>query len=333
MSQFSHNMKWGGVRSILIKLLGCFLLVTAALKAHGLYADPYGQDNFLALPWLQVLTIEIEVILGLWLLSGLLPRVAWGTALVFFIILAALSFTLAYQGQASCGCFGKVEVNPWYTFALDVGIVIALVAFSPLSLPGRGAGGEGLNSSAAPMSALLQVSIFTTILLSLIALGFTLITGDPWAALARLRGETLAVIPAVTQLGEGAAGESRTFQVQLRNNSNKPIRVVGGTTSCPCIATQDLPITIPVGGIESIHVTIKFSGSSGKFAHRFVLYSDTNTWLSVARFSGSVLVPQAAEKGAGEKSFESTSFTKSINRQPDSPVENLMLPANRGVMP
>jgi len=183
------------------------------------------------------------------------------------------------------------------------------------------------------MSALLQVSIFTTILLSLIALGFTLITGDPWAALARLRGETLAVIPAVTQLGEGTAGESRTFQVQLRNNSDKPIRVVGGTTSCACIATQDLPTTIPAGGTESISVKIKFSGSAGKFAHRFVLYSDTDERLNIARFTGLVSVPAQAGKTSAASKLESNPSNTSTYRQPDSPVENSKLSAKRGEMP
>jgi hypothetical protein len=195
---------------------------------------------------------EVEVLLGLWLLSGMHPRLSWWVTLSFFAILAGMSFLLAWQGQASCGCFGKVEVNPWYTFALDVVIVVAMVVFSPLSLLGRGVGGEGLNLSAAPMSSFFQIILITTLLLGILALGFTLITGDPWAALVRLRGETLAVIPAVTQLGEGNAGESRTFQVQLRNYSDKPIKVVGGTTSCSCITTQDLPITIPSAAVNRL---------------------------------------------------------------------------------
>jgi hypothetical protein len=58
MTQLSHNLKWERVRSILAKLLGCFLLVAAILKAHGLFTDPYGQENFLSSLWLQVLTIR-----------------------------------------------------------------------------------------------------------------------------------------------------------------------------------------------------------------------------------------------------------------------------------
>src|SRR5262249_48704330 len=84
-------------------------------------------------------------------------------------------------------------------------------------------------------------------------------------------------------------GEQRMFQVQLRNYSQKPIRVVGGTTSCACIATQDLPVTIAAGGSVSLNVRVRFSGSSGSFGHRFILYSDSEERLTIARFSGKVL--------------------------------------------
>ncbi|MFT3879401.1 MAG: DUF1573 domain-containing protein [Gemmatales bacterium] len=260
--------------------------MTAALKMHGIVTDPYGQDNFLALPWLQILTIEIEVILGLWLLSGFASNIAWFTTLAFFILLAGFSFTLASQGQSSCGCFGKVEVNPWYTFALDVGIVIVMLVTSFAS---RAASAPGVSSQN--LRPLFQIALLTTVFLGAIALGFTLFTPDPMGTLARLRGETLAVHPPITQLGEGTAGEQRTFQIALRNYSDKPIKVVGGTTTCSCIATQDLPITIPPGSSETINVKIKFSGSAGKFAHRFMLYTDADKPLTVARFSGSVMPP------------------------------------------
>lgn len=159
------------------------------------------------------------------------------------------------------------------------------------------------------------------LLLGIIALGFTIFTGDPFATLAKLRGETLSVNPPITRLGEGTVGESRTFPISLRNYSDKPIRVVGGTTSCACIASQDLPITIRAGETETIRVKIKFSGSPGKFAHRFVLYSDSDERLTIARFSGAVT--KATEKAKGVT--EST-------RQPAPHREELELAINQGVV-
>lgn len=97
MDKFISYLKLGGARLIVARLLGCFLLVTAGLKVHGLWVDPYGQENFLALPWLQWLTIEVEVLLGLWLLSGVANRLALIISLGVFTIFAALSFTLAWD--------------------------------------------------------------------------------------------------------------------------------------------------------------------------------------------------------------------------------------------
>ncbi|NQT12329.1 MAG: hypothetical protein HQ582_06260 [Planctomycetes bacterium] len=37
----------------------------------------------------------------------------------------------AISGEASCGCFGKVPVNPWYTLSLDVALVGLLLVFPP----------------------------------------------------------------------------------------------------------------------------------------------------------------------------------------------------------
>jgi len=65
--------------------LGLFLLVTAALKLHGLAVDPLAGDSFLASPRLQIAAIEVELLLGLWLLSGWQLRAARIVALTLFL--------------------------------------------------------------------------------------------------------------------------------------------------------------------------------------------------------------------------------------------------------
>jgi len=35
------------------------------------------------------------------------------------------------SGQASCGCFGKVESSPWYTLMIDLSAVVMLLFFRP----------------------------------------------------------------------------------------------------------------------------------------------------------------------------------------------------------
>jgi hypothetical protein len=72
-----------------------------------------------------IASIELEITLGVWLLSGWFQRGAWLGALGFFGVLAGVSLYLALIGQRSCGCFGRVPVNPWLTFTLDVWLLMS----------------------------------------------------------------------------------------------------------------------------------------------------------------------------------------------------------------
>ena len=130
--------------------------------------------------------------------------------------------------------------------------------------------------------------------LALLGGAFWLLAGDPHHALSRLRGESITVEPAATSVGEEIAGASRSFSVTLTNHTNQPVRIIGGTAGCGCIATGDLPLRLPPGESGSIRVRIKFAGAPGRFQHRFTLYTDDKTQPVVtARFRGRVLPPKS----------------------------------------
>src|SRR5438876_300801 len=112
-------------------LLGSVLLAAASLKLHGFVTDPFSQQSFLGSARLEIATIEVEILLGLWLLSGLVLGAAWMAAAVFFSILASASLYMALTGQRSCACLGSVSVTPWLTFAIDVIAVAALALCRP----------------------------------------------------------------------------------------------------------------------------------------------------------------------------------------------------------
>src|SRR5712692_7075807 len=110
--------------SKLVRLaMGLFLLTAAGLKAHGIATDTASQDSLLLSPRLLIATIEIEIVLGLWLLSGAWPTWCWRIAVGTFSLYACISGYSGWIGQASCNCFGAVRVSPWYTFGLDIGIL------------------------------------------------------------------------------------------------------------------------------------------------------------------------------------------------------------------
>ncbi len=80
-----------------------------------------------------------EIFLGLWLISGALPTSARRVAIGCFSVFACYTLHEALAGRIDCGCFGQVHVNPWYTFILDVSLVLMLKF---LGKPGTGKAGD-----------------------------------------------------------------------------------------------------------------------------------------------------------------------------------------------
>jgi len=232
-------------------------------------------------PRLEIVTIEAELILGLWLLSGFFTVAAWLTAISFFSILTVASLYMALTGQTSCGCFGRVTVSPWLAFAIDLAALVALALFRPVP-----------QKSAAAFSwlrELIATGVGAAILLALLTSVFFVMFENPAKALAALRGESITVMPAVSDAGEALSGTERVFDIQLTNWTDRPVRIVGGTSDCTCIATASLPITLGPNENRSIKVLVNFRGGNGSFQHRFQLLTDDDTQrVVIARFVGRV---------------------------------------------
>lgn len=77
--------------------------------------------------------VEIELILGLWLVSGVFALASWRVALVCFTGFAGVAIYRVVAGYDSCGCFGKVQVSPIYTMVFDIAAVALLLFFRPTS--------------------------------------------------------------------------------------------------------------------------------------------------------------------------------------------------------
>jgi hypothetical protein len=111
--------------------VGLLLLTAAALKAHQLATEPILGTGLLDSRWLLMATVEFEFLLGLCLLGNIWPKPTWVVALACFGMFTCVSLCKAVSGYASCGCFGSVPVNPWYTAALDVLVLFLLVRRQP----------------------------------------------------------------------------------------------------------------------------------------------------------------------------------------------------------
>jgi len=173
--------------------LGLLLLSATTFKAHALWTGTGQPIPLLESGRAQLIVIEVEALLGLWLLAGLYARVLRWVSLLFFAILSVTSLYLALIGESSCGCFGRIRLNPWLTFSVDVIAAAALVYWK---IPARCR--ESIAPSYTPaFRAIVGASVF----LLLIVGEFLVAFDNPWSALARLRGEGLLVEPAVRTRG------------------------------------------------------------------------------------------------------------------------------------
>lgn len=276
-----------GLPRFVFAVLGLLLLVTALLKAQGSADGALGQNTILFTPRLRFAVMEAEALLGLWLLSGWAGRAAWFFAVVFFLVVTGFSLYLGLMGQSSCGCFGRIHVSPWNAFALDAACLGMLGLCRPSF---RFANGENVVPSCRLREALPIVGGVTAIL-TICLVGVLMAGGGrPGDLLARIRGDRITVEPPVTDMGTGAAGHKRRFTVLLYNHTDHTVRIVGGTTSCACIVTEDLPVSIPPGGSAPVKVSGGFKGTTGLFQQVFVFYTDDKDQHRVlARFEGRIV--------------------------------------------
>jgi len=111
--------------------VGAILLAAAGLKTHQLATRPLVGTDLFSSRWLLGLQVQFELVLGVWLLSGLWRRLAWAAGLVCFVGFSIITLVKGIRGDPTCGCFGVVPVDPWLTLVLDLGVVAGLAVCRP----------------------------------------------------------------------------------------------------------------------------------------------------------------------------------------------------------
>jgi len=275
-------------------VLGLLLLVAAGLKAHGLTTDPLSQDSFLASPLLQVAVIEVELLLGLWLLSGRSVRAAWAATLMFFVILSGVSLYQALTGQESCGCLGRVAMSPWWAFILDITACLALVLWRPTHT--RPDSGLDTSNAGNGLKSFLIRSVAGAILLGGGILLFAVAEhGSVHAFVASLQGEALLVRPNTIQLGNQAADTQKVVNIAIRNMTERKVRIIGSQSSCsPCVVATDLPIVAAKKQEAQVKLRVNFRGPERALRGQVVLFTDCPEKPYIRlRYFGTVKLPSS----------------------------------------
>lgn len=76
-------------------------------------------------------------------------------------------------------------------------------------------------------------------------------------------------------LGTGKPGDYLEGTITIRNVSDRPIRLVGGTSDCSCTVLRDLPVTIAPGGAAAVGIQLHIvSAESGQLTRTVFLRTD-----------------------------------------------------------
>ncbi len=112
-------------------LVGVLLLLAAILKAHQLLTVPVSGDGFFDSYPLRIVIVELELILGGWLVCGISQIISRRVVFCFVLLFASSTSYKVITGASSCGCFGVLNVNPWFTLILDALLIAGLALWKP----------------------------------------------------------------------------------------------------------------------------------------------------------------------------------------------------------
>ena len=249
-------------------ILGLLLLTAAGLKLYGMNVTALPRAGWFATPRVQIMAAEWELVLGLWLLSGVFQFCAWLAAIGTFATFAGVSAYFGWIGVANCGCFGVIHTSPWVAFAVDVAALLLLAVANPSHDP---------RIRRRPCLGYLLPLGAMTVLMSAMIVG-SVVYGSPQAAIAHMRGELLSISPDYLDFGRVSAGETVSNTLEFQNWMDVEVTIVGGTSDCSCITTDDLPLTIPARCSKAVSIRMKVPQSrSGALTRTAELWTDNES--------------------------------------------------------
>jgi len=254
--------------------LSAFLMFTASMKLYGLMVDPYKTPG--VYPALFVIAAQAELVLAFWLLSGWRARACRVACVGLFMLFAIVSYGLAINGQASCGCLGLVPVSPWWTLGINLLAILLLIVNRPVE--GRWRNYEVVTSG-----------VYASFALSIPLLVLFCFVPNPVSTLDYAFGRGVSIEPACLDAGSHNIGETKEYEVSVINRSSQPVKILGSSSPCSCFSTLSLPITVAANSKEKIKILVKFVGSNGVFGKSYALYTTSNVPMVSGRISGKVL--------------------------------------------
>lgn len=273
--------------------LGMVLLLAAGLKGYQL-ATQWADDAL----W-QSAQVAGEWVLGVWLISGVWPRLVRWVAMSCFAVFFVVSLTKCVQGDACCGCFGMVEVSPWVTAVFNALAVLLLMITRPVE-PVRSAALWWVGSTVILAAAGLVASGILYVRMP------DLVDDAPPAHHSAIpeqtdepTGQSVAPEPTIDavqpllHIDLGYVPLSSTHDVTYRfvNDADEPITITRYRSECICTTVTDqLPLMVSAGEAKAIHVQFKALAKPTTYARRIILQTEP-------RGVGSIVLHLSADIG------------------------------------
>lgn len=260
-------------RQICFAVISVLLIVTAFLKCWSVVTVPFF-GLIVGVPTsLLWFTIFLEFAVVYWNFTS--TEVPW-LLVVNGSLFAVFSIVSAYKiavGDSSCGCAGLIGVSPYFSFLVSLIVVVVIVFFACKHLGGA----FGLKTFLR-----LPLRLYGDIshqrrgqLLGIGALVGILVCSES-SVFAALRDFTFGKNP-VNALSSPAKdlvlGVEETRSIEIKNNSDRRVRIVGVEKSCKCVVENAIGLTVPARSSLAIPIAVT-PGKLGYFQEEIHFYLD-----------------------------------------------------------
>ena len=251
---------------ILMRVIGVVLIIAGGLKATGT-----DDVSVVAGTKLELRTeaksalVSLEVLLGVWFLSGFGARAARWAAVVVFTVFTVASGSAVAAGSPTCGCLGGAKVNPAVVLTFDVAVLLLLVL-----MPFRGAW--------QPADRLAARIAGGTAALGALGAGVAVLWFGSWfVATAALRDQPMAVDPVVISVGKCRAGQTVEAIVTFTNMTDDRIQVILIQSDCSCVSA-DVPVWVEPGEARRVRVEVRPPSGVGPFVRNILWLTTAGQW-------------------------------------------------------
>jgi hypothetical protein len=231
-------------------LAATVLFLAVAAKLQWIWNNPLWEDIAIGGVWITLAAIVWEGSAAASILLASRRNAAYiGLAIHVVLLIASAWFWISGQ---SCQCFGDWQLGDLKipTWLLPIYNLVAVILFAMIAIK------PNQSTTVKPWLGLPDLGTQFGLALGVL-FGLFMLSTAQGQQFWRSGATANEVVLQVGELPELVPGESYETVVTLYNRLSKPIRVVGGGTSCTCVTLENIPLEIPANSSRELAVRFK----------------------------------------------------------------------------